>query len=97
MILSEEEKKDILSKYNDITSNELLNYLKRNFPVSEFKFDWMEKPLKQIYIDDNLYRIDDNKKYLVNKLSNFIEDGWVHLDRPVLRRTIKKFIDGNLL
>ena len=97
MILSEEEKKDILSKYNDITSNELLNYLKRNFPVSEFKFDWMEKPLKQIYIDDNLYRIDDNKKYLVNKLSNFIEDDWVHLDRPVLRRTIKKFIDGNLL
>ena len=31
--LTEEEKKEILSKYDGTTSNELLNHLKRNFPI----------------------------------------------------------------
>ena len=97
MKLTENEKKEILSKYDGTTSDELLNHLKRNFPVVDFKFDWMNKPIKQMLIDDKLYLIDNNKKYLVNKLSSFLEDDWVHLDRQVFRRTLKKFIDGYLL
>mgnify|MGYP006267161589 CR=1 FL=1 len=97
MKLTENEKKEILSKYDGTTSDELLNHLKRNFPVVDFKLDWMEKPIKQMLIDDKLYLIDNNKKYLVNKLSNFLEDGWTYLDPQVFRRTIKKFIDGYLL
>jgi hypothetical protein len=97
MKLTEEEKKEILSKYDGSTSDDLLNHLKRNFPVSEFKFDWMKTPIKQIYVDDKLYHIEHNKKYLVGKLANYLEDDWTHLDNSVLRRTIKKFLDGHLL
>jgi hypothetical protein len=97
MKLTESEKKEILSKYNGTTSDDLLNHLKRNFPVSEFKFDWMKNPIKRMLIDDKLYIIDDNKKSLVNRLSNYVEDEWTHLDKAVLRRTIKKYIDGHLL
>ena len=97
MNISESEKKEILSKYIGNTSDELLTHLKRNFPVNELKFDWMSNPIKQIYIDDKLYHIEDNKKYLVGKLANYLEDEWTHLDNSVLRRTIKKFLDGHLL
>lgn len=96
MKLTETEKKEILSKYEGTTSDELLNHLKRNFPVVEFKLDWMEKPIKQMSIDDKLYNIEHNKKYLVGKLSNYLEDEWVHLDNGIFRRTIKKYIDGHL-
>jgi hypothetical protein len=65
MRITESEKKEILSKYNGNTSNELLTYLKRTFPVSEFKLDWMPRSIKQIYIDGKTYHIEDNKKYLV--------------------------------
>ena len=97
MNISESQKKEILSKYIGNTSDELLTHLKRNFPVSELKFDWMSNPIKQIYIDDKLYHIEDNKKYLVGKLVNYLEDEWTHLDNSVLRRTVKKFLDGHLL
>ena len=97
MKLTEEEKKEILSKYDGTTSNELLNHLKRNFPVTEFKLDWMKTPIKQISINYKMYNIEHNKKYLVGKLTNYLEDEWTHLDKDVLRRTIKKFIDGYLL
>ena len=65
MNLTEAEKKEILSKYDGTTSDELLNHLKRNFPVSEIKLDWMKKPIKQISIDYKTYNIEHNKKYLV--------------------------------
>jgi hypothetical protein len=35
-----------------------------------------------------------NKKYLVGKISNYIEDEWIHLPVEVRRRTVKKYIDG---
>ena len=57
----------------------------------------MKKPIKQVSIDYKTYNIEHNKKYLVGKLTNYLEDEWVHLDNAVLRRTIKKFLDGHLL
>jgi hypothetical protein len=44
-----------------------------------------------------MYNIEHNKKYLVGKLTNYLEDEWTHLEKDVLRRTVKKFIDGHLL
>jgi hypothetical protein len=94
MKLTEAEKKDIMSKYEGTTSDELLTYLKRHFPVIEIKFDWMEKPIKQISIEHKTYMLEHNKKYLVGKLFGYLESEWVHLGESVLRRTIKKFLDG---
>ena len=54
----------------------------------------MEKPIKQISIDQKTYMLEHNKKYLVGKLFNYLESEWVHLGEAVLRRTIKKYLDG---
>lgn len=94
MRITEEERKEIMSKYEGNTSDDLLRHLKRNFPVSEFKFDWMGVPIKQLSIDSKTYTINSNKKYLVGKLFNYLQDEWAHIDTPTLRRTIKKFLDG---
>jgi hypothetical protein len=97
MRITESEKKEILSKYIGNTSDKLLTYLKRNFPTSEYTHPFLDGPIKRILVDDKLYNIEGNKKYLVNKILSYIQDDWVHLDYDVMRRTIKKFIDGNLL
>ena len=57
MKITEEEKKEIMSKYEGTTSDELLTYLKRHFPVTEIKLDWMKKPIKQISIDYKTYML----------------------------------------
>ena len=40
MRITEAEKKEIMSKYDGNTSDELLTHLKRHFPVIEIKLDW---------------------------------------------------------
>lgn len=37
---------------------------------------------------------EQEKKYIVSKISNELEDNWGHLGTQLLRRTVKKFIDG---
>lgn len=94
MLISEEEKKQILSKYINNTSDELLNHLKRHYPVYEQQVDWKEKPIKFILVDDKLRQIENNKKYLVGKIYSLIEEDWISLGVPIIRRTIKKYLDG---
>lgn len=94
MLITEEEKNDILSKYLDNTSNELLIFLKRHYPTHEETLDWLDKPIKFISIDLKSTPIIGNKKYLTNKIYNLVGDKWNHLGETMVRRTIKKFIDG---
>jgi len=85
---------DKLSKYVDDTSNELLSHLKRNLRTYNVNLDWRQEPLKFIVVDDKSHHIENNKKYLVNKIYQFVEDDWSHLGEKIIRRTIKKFLDG---
>lgn len=94
MIITEEEREEILSKYSDDTSDELLNHLKRNFEVYEVKTEWMEKPLKFIQIDGKSRVMDSNKKYLVGRIFSEVEELWRSLGTQKIRRTIKKYLDG---
>ena len=94
MRITEEERKEILSKYNDDTSDELLTYLKRHFPTHEINFDWMKSPAKFIQIDDKTRPLLGNKKYLVGKIFQMIEEEWIALGEQKIRRTIKKYLDG---
>jgi hypothetical protein len=94
MKLTEEEKKDILSKYSDNTSDELLRHLKRNFPVYETTLSYNDTPIKLMVIDDKSMTVKSNKKNIVNRISHLIEDEWSHLETSKFRRTIKKYIDG---
>jgi len=97
MILTEEEKREILSKYNDNTSNELLTHLKRTYTVTTQKLDWMKTPIKYIQIEDKTKILTGNKKNMVDRIYSIEEDRWMDLGKPVIRRTIKKFLDGYLI
>jgi hypothetical protein len=98
MIINEQEKKDILSKYQDDTSNELLTYLKRHYPVSVINSDWMIDsgidPIKMIFVDEKQYVLSGNKKYLVSKIDSDLGDDWTGTPEKIRRRTIKKYLDG---
>lgn len=93
MLISEQEKERILSKYYDNTSQEVKNYMKRRFPVSHYKFDWMDKPFIQILVDDKLIPVEHNKKTLVNKIYHYISDEFPNIDEATIRRTIKMYLD----
>lgn len=93
MILSEQEKEDIRKKYEGNYSNEILIHLRRNYPVYEFNMKFMDSPVKQILVDDKLYMLSQNKKYLVNKISSVLEDTFTSVEKPILRRTVKFYLD----
>jgi hypothetical protein len=94
MMITEQEKKELLSKYSGDTSDELLTYLKRHFPVTEIDYDWMTEPLSFIQIDDKSRLIKNNKKYLVGSIYSLVENNWISLGEKKIRRTIKKYLDG---
>ena len=94
MKITENEKKEILSKYSGDNSSELLLYLKRHFPIYETHLDWLEKPLKFIKVEDKVRPFENNKKYLVDKISSIVESEWNVLGLPKIRKTIKKYLDG---
>jgi hypothetical protein len=88
---------DKLSKYSGNTSSQILTYLKRNFNTYEIKssnYDWMVNPIKFVVVDEKSYLIDGNKKMLVNRIYNQIQDVFPTVDISILRRTIKMFLDG---
>lgn len=94
MRITEQERKDILSKYGEDTSDDLLTYLKRHFPTHEVSFEWMNAPIKFIQVDDKTKPLLGNKKYLVGKIFQMVEEEWVALGEQKIRRTIKKYLDG---
>jgi hypothetical protein len=97
MRITEEEKREILSKYDDNTSNELLIHLKRTYPITVQEFDFTKTPIKFIQIDGKSRILTGNKKVTVDRLFSLEEDRWMNLGKSVIRRTIKKFLDGYLI
>ena len=94
MKLTEQQKKDLKSEKNSGTSEELFNYLRRNFRYYDIDFDWMTKPIRNVLIDDKSYSLYENKKFLTSKIFNYVEQDWNHLGVPIIRRTIKKYLDA---
>ena len=50
-------------------------------------------PIKQVLVDDKLYMISQNKKYLVNKISSILEEMFPSVEKPILRKTVKYYLD----
>jgi hypothetical protein len=95
MKLTKEEKDEFMSKYTeDETSPEVLNYLKRHFQTYKIDILTLNEPEVMISIDGKSYFVRSNKKRLVNKLFYTIQDSFSNIDEKIVRRTIKKFIDG---
>lgn len=93
MILSEEDKKEILDKYKDNISKEVLNALKRGFPIEEVNFTFGSQFPKMIGVGGKSYWIEGHKKYLVGKISLMLEDQFPNVDKGTLRRTVKFYLD----
>lgn len=93
-MITEQEKDELLKKYSGDTSEELLIHLKRHFPVTEIKHDWMKESITYIQIIDKTRLLQNNKKYLVQTIYNIVENNWISLGEKKIRRTIKKFLDG---
>lgn len=92
IIISEDEKKDILSKYTDNIDKSLLLYLRRNFPVSTVTlFDDIK--MKKLTIEDKWYTVEDNKSYLTKKLKLEVQDVFPGLSEQLLVKTIRYFLD----
>jgi hypothetical protein len=93
MILSEQEKQDIRKKYENNVSKDVLNHLKRHFPVTEHDWKLNDTIIKIISVNDKEYWIKGNKKLLVDKISLIIEDEFPSIEKSVLRRTVKYYLD----
>jgi hypothetical protein len=101
IIIGESEKNDILAKYNDNTSDRLLTYLRRNYPIYFVNMprydaetdDYKEIKVPMVVIDDKSIFVEDNKKRIVNKISFMLEDEFMDISSEIKRRTIKKYID----
>jgi hypothetical protein len=92
LVIEQDEKDDILSKYNkDNTDNDLLSHLRRRYPFTSEKIN--DKDYAFLNIDDKNYFVESNKKHLVNKLYIYVSESFPNLSEGVIRRTIKKYID----
>jgi hypothetical protein len=102
LIITEEEKDDILSKYKGDTNDEFLKYLETEFPVGAYPLpkyfevidDFLQIALPYVLIDKKMHHTYDNKKYLVNKIFYTLGDDLPHIPTDVKRRTIKKYLDS---
>ena len=91
-ILTEDEKKDILSKYQDDTDPKIFTYLRRNYPVTKISNVFFTG-MHYVLVDDKTHIVERNKKYLVGKIYHDMVYNFPDYDEKILRRTIKKFLD----
>jgi hypothetical protein len=91
LVIEQDEKDEILNKYKDNTSNEVLTHLMRHYPIRKEKI--LDKDYTFINVDGKNYFVESNKKYLVKKLYLYVSESFPNLSEDIIRRTIKKYID----
>lgn len=92
LLITEEEKEDILSKYTE-SDDKLLIYLRRNYPVQEVPEKFIPFAGKYtIFVDDRTHPIQNNFGRLVNKIDFDISDKFSDIDDKKRRQTIKKYL-----
>jgi hypothetical protein len=91
LIISEQEKHDILTKYNDENTNKgVLVYLRRHFTTHTY----LGVPDQvMISINDKLYPVYSNKKYVKNRIYNIVKEVFDNLDEAIIKKTIKNYLD----
>ncbi len=73
-------------------SEEVLNYLKSNFPYRKVNI-YEDKEEIFISVGDKSYYLNGNKKRLTNKIFYMIESEFPKIDTSILRKTIKEYLD----
>lgn len=93
IVITEQEKQDILNKYQDNTDDKVFIFLRRKYPVSEIDSFFLEgKKNKYIVVDGKRRFLEGNKDYLKSLIKNEIIDDFPNVLVPTLVRTIKKFL-----
>lgn len=92
-IISEQDRDEILNKYQGNTDDKIMVYLRRHYTIVPPVEIGLRTTSNRVLVDDKVYEIDSHKKYLVNKIFYEIEDEFVGYDKGLIRRTIKKFLD----
>jgi len=75
---------------------ELYNFLNQNFKVTERTYEFGENPLviKSLVGMDEIFNMNFvSKKTILNKIYWLIEDDFPDLDKGVIRKTIRVFLN----
>jgi hypothetical protein len=92
LIITEDEKKDILSKYTE-ANDRLLVYLRRNYPVIELQERFWDLVGKySIIVDDKSIPVENNFSRIVDKIDLEVVHEFPELTDKVRRQTIKKYV-----
>jgi hypothetical protein len=92
LIITEEEKKDILGKYTE-ADDKILRHLRRNYPIFETPKEFRDLVGKyKIMVDDKAIIVLHNVKRLVDKIDLEIKDIFPDVSDVIRRQTIKKFV-----
>lgn len=92
-ILTEDDKKEVMSNYFGEFNQKFYNFLKGNITVESQQIDGIPKPFVLLYIDGKSRLLNNSKKYLVSKLVNTFSDDFPNVPESSLRLTAKKYID----
>ena len=73
----------------------LMDYLIKNYPVGKYRESAVEfLGPKYVMVDEKPYPLEGKKKYLTNKIYWEVIDEFPNMNEPVLRRTIKTFLNN---
>jgi hypothetical protein len=93
MILSEQEKNDLLSQHNnDEILDTLMMHLRRHYPLKSLELSFSPTPKKYIYVNEKMVFLDENKKRLTNLIYWDILDKFRGQPDSILRRTIRRYL-----
>lgn len=92
ILITEQEKQDILNKYQDNTDEKVFVYLRRKYPVHSMELPVANIYKKYIMVNDKMRYLTGNKDYLKSLIKNEIIDDFPDVPVPTLVRTIKKFL-----
>jgi len=92
LIITEDEKKDILSKYTE-SNDELFTYLEENYPPIEISNEFKDILGKyMIMIDDKPIILKNNFERITKKIDMEIVDEFPNLSDKIRKQTIKKYL-----
>jgi len=92
-VLTEDDKKEVMSNYFGEFNQKFYDFLKANISVESQNIDNFSKPFVLLYIDGKSRLLNNSKKYLVSKIVNTFSDDFPNVTESSLRLTAKKFID----
>jgi hypothetical protein len=75
------------------TEDSIVSYLEDNYPVERLTIPDLYEDKLFIIVDEKPYFIDNNKSLLTNKLYLILQEEFPGIEKGVLRRSIRVFLN----